>query len=308
MPDPNIYPQYLPALIESLDRAIAIDPEFAEAYAELAWGYYTNRERDIAHDYAQKAIELDPTLARAYLVLGLIIEQFHVRQDEARAAYERAAELSPNDSQILINFGRRFAELSGEYAPAIRSGKRAVEIDPNVAWVHETLGFIYLRAGDLPEAARYLREAIRLAPGNYNHYLNLATVEFLNGNLSAAREKLDRSVQIMASGATFRVGYLAYLYGLLGEPDQAAKLLARFEELNSARQRDVQLPLGWAILGTGDTERALRNWTITVNGYIDENRRFAPGRISRFRDNWLNDPMLEQPEFVELRRRLGFKG
>jgi TolB-like protein/Tfp pilus assembly protein PilF len=308
LPSTNIYPQYLPAFIESLDRAIAVDPEFAEAYAQLAWGYYGNRERDTALKFAQKAIELDPNLSAAYLVLALIIEQFHVRQEEARAAYERAAELDASNSDILINSGRRFAELSGEYAPAIQIGKRAVAIDPNNPRVHANLGFIYLRAGDLPEAAQNLREAIRLDPGVYTAYLNLATVEYLNGNLSAAREKLDRAVQIMASGATFRVGYLAYLYGLLGDPDQAAKLLAQFEKLNSARQRDVQLPLGWAILGTGDTERALRDWTITVNGYLDENRRVGPGRISRFRDNWLNDPVLEQPEFLDLRRRLGFSG
>ena len=99
-----------------------------------------------------------------------------------------------------------------------------------------------------------------------------------------------------------------YLYGLLGEPDKAANLLARLEELNTDRPRDNQLPLGWAVLGTGDKERSLLEWTITVNGYLEENRRVSPGRISRFRDNWLDDPMLEEPEFVELRRRLGFSG
>jgi len=308
LPDVNIYPQFLPAFIESLDRAIAVDPDFAEAYSELAGGYYSMRKRDTALKYAQKAIELDPTIGRAYSLLGAIYEQFYVRQEDARAAYNRAVELNPNDPWILFSHGRRLAERTGDYAQAIRSGKRAIAIDPNVAWVHGALGFIYLRAGDLAEATRYLKEGIRVDPGDYSAYLNLATVEFLKGNLSAAREILDRALQIMVSGATYRVGYLAYLYGLLGDSDQATKLLARFEELNSARQRDVQLPLGWAILGTGDTERALRDWTITVNGYIDENRRVSPGRISRFRDNWLNDPILEQAEFLELRRRLGFNG
>ena len=307
-PDQFIFPQYTSAYIESLDRAIAVDPDFAKAYEELAWAYYIKRERDIAVEYAQKAIELDPTLGRAFLVLGTIYEQFYVRQDEARAAFARAVELSPNDPRILINNGRRRAEQSGEYAEAIRSGERAVAIDPNSANFHADLGFIYLRAGDLQEAARYLRAAIRLNPGDYLYYLNLATVEYLNGNLSAARENLEQGVQLMASGQTQRVGYLVYLYGLLGEPDKAANLLARLEELNTDRQRDNQLPLGWALLGTGDKERALRDWTITIDGYLEENRRVSPGRISRFRDNWLNDPMLDEPEFLELRRRLGYGG
>jgi TolB-like protein/Tfp pilus assembly protein PilF len=307
-PDTFIFPQYTSAKRESLDQAIAADPNFAKAYMELALDYYTNRERNIAVEYAQKAIELDPTLGRAYLVLGNIFNQFYGRQEEAHAAIARAVELSPNDPLVLALYGRRMAEQSGEYAEAIRSAERAIAIDPNGADGHAELGFIYLRTGDLAQAARYLREAIRLNPGNYLNYLDLGTVEYLNGNLSAARENLEQGVQLMASGQTQRVGYLGYLYGLLGEPDKAANLLARLEELNTDRQRDNQLPLGWAVLGTGDKERALRQWTITVNGYLEENRRVSPGRISRFRDNWLNDPMLEQPEFLELRRRLGFEG
>ena len=308
LPDAEIFPEYMPVYIESLDRAILVDPEFAEAYAALAKGYYASRQRDIATDYAQKAIALDPTIGRPYLTLALVYEQYYVRQKEARAAYERAAELSPNDPNILINNGRRRAELSGDYAEVIRSGQRAVAIDPKDGNLQNGLGFIYLRAGDLPAAAKHIREAIRLNPGVYIGYLDLATVEYLNVNRSAAKANLDRAVQIMASGATQRVGYIAYLYGLLGEPDQAAKLLARLEEANTDRQRQNQLRLGWAVLGTGDRERALREWTITVDGYLEENLRVAPGRISRFRDNWLDDPMLDQPDFLELRERLGFSG
>ena len=308
LPEPSIFPTFLPARIELLERAISADPEFAEAYAQLAGGYYFRRDRGIALEYAQKAIELDPTVGEAYFTLGLIYGNYYVRQGEARAAYERAAELSPNNPDILMEYGRRLAELSGEYAQAIQSSERAVAIDPNDASLPDRLGFIYLRAGDLPAAARYLREAIRLDPGVYLSYFQLATVEFLSGNRSAAKKNLDRAVQIMESGATSRVGYLAHLYGLLGEPDHAAKLLARLEEINSDRQRENRLDLGWAVLGTGDKERALREWTITVTGYLEENRPVSPGRISRFKDNWLNDPILEQPEFLELRKRLGFSG
>jgi len=41
---------------------------------------------------------------------------------------------------------------------------------------------------------------------------------------------------------------------------------------------------------------------------LEQDRPLSPGRIIRFRDNWLNDPILEESEFLELRRRLGFKG
>ena len=308
LPDVVIFPEYMPATIESLDQAIAADPEFAEAYAELAMVNYAVRKRKIAVEYAQKAIELDPNIGRPYLTLGLFYEQFYDRQEEAHAAYERAAELNPNDPFVLINHGRRQAELSTDYAEVIRSSQRAVAIDPKDARLHNGLGFIYLRAGDLSAAAKHMRTGISLNPGIYIGYLDLATVEYLSGNLGAAQKNLDRARQILSSDATQRVGYIAYLYGLLGNQDQAAKLLVRLEAANTDRQRHNQLRLGWAVLGTGEHERALRDWTITIDGYLEDKLRVAPGRISRFRDNWLNDPMLEQPEFLELRRRLGFNG
>jgi hypothetical protein len=64
----------------------------------------------------------------------------------------------------------------------------------------------------------------------------------------------------------------------------------------------------WAVLGTRDKERSLQAWTKTIDGYLEQNLPVSPRRIHRFRDNWLDDPMLEEPEFVELRRRLGYEG
>ena len=307
LPDPVLYPEYLPAYIDSLEQAVAVDPKFSEAYADLAWGYYTRRERDIALEYAEKAIALNPTSGSAFSLLAVSLEQYHVHEEETRTAYERAVQLSPNDPEVLIEYGSFLVEQIGNDPEAIRIGKLTVAIDPSNASFHGRLGYIFLNAGDLQGAAAHLREAIRLDPGVYTNYFELATVGFLSGNNCSARENLNRAAQVMASGATFRVGYIAYLYGLLGEPHQAAKLLAQYEESLGDPERENWRPIGWAILGTRDKERALLEWTMTVDGYLQENQPVSRGRMSLFRDNWLNDPMLEQAEFLQLRRRLGFR-
>ncbi len=307
LPAPLIFPEYLPDYINLLERTLAVDPNFSEAVADLAWGYYTRRERDIALEYAQKAIALDPMSGSAFSLLAVSLEQYHAHQDETRAAYERAAELSPNDPDVLIEYASFLVEEVGDNPKAIRIGKRTVAIDPSNASFHGRLGYILLNAGDVRAAATHLREAIRLDSSVYMNYFELATAGYLGGDSNAARENLDRAVLVMESGATFRVGYLVYLYGLLDEPEQAAKLLAQYEESLGDPEGEKWRPLGWALLGTGDRERALRDWTRTVDGYLEENQPVSRGRISRFRDNWLNDPMLEQTEFLQLRRRLGFR-
>jgi TolB-like protein/Tfp pilus assembly protein PilF len=269
LPPAVFFPEYLSPTVESLRKAIAVDPDFAEAYAELAWVYYNSPDRHLAVDSARKAIELDPTVGLAYYVIGMRDRYYYSRQEVARAAFERAVDLSPNDPTIVPNSGR----------------------------VQAQLGFLFMRSGEQAAAIRQFEQAIALDPAIYTNYLDLATAEYLYGDRNAAMVNLDRTIQIKSPGATFRADYIAYLYGLLGETEHAIEFLAQQGELLEDPQADGWETLGWAALGTA-----------TVDGYLNDDLPVALGRISRFRDNWLNDPMLEEPEFLELRRRLGYEG
>ena len=309
LPWPGVRPEYWSAWIDSLERAIAADPEFAEAYAELARGYNNRGETDKAVRYAQKAIELDPSLGDAYQTLGDVKSDYYARQEEAEAAFARAVELSPNNPYVLDYRGYRLADNRENYAEAIRLLRRAVALEPTEGLFHSHLGFVLMRSGKYAEATEQFSEAIEIDPVNYyTAYLDLATVGYLHDDHVTAKKNLDRALEIMSSRAVFRVDYVAYLYGLLGDANKATELMARFDEVYGDSESQAGRTLGWGILGTRDKEKALRNWTNTINAYIDDDQPVSPGRISRFRDNWLNDPMLEEPEFLELRRRLGFKG
>jgi len=314
LPDWALFPEYRPAYIDSLERAIRIDPAFADAFAALAHGYYSRGDRELAAETARRAIDLNPTEGRAYDVLGVVIRNYATRLDEARTAAERAVELSPNDPWILTNYAALLAEAFSEYDEAIRVGKRAIAVDPDGALpcpcggVYGRQGHVYLEAGELDAAAAHLQEAIQHEPDVYLLLMNLAIVDYRRGDRQAARDNLERAVGLMSARASFRLGYAAHLFGLLGEPERAIEILARQDEDRAKLGGRAWRPLGWAALGTRDKDRALHEWTMTVTGYLDENRPVSPGRIGRFRDNWLNDPILEEPEFLELRRRLGFRG
>jgi len=309
MPGAILIPEYVPVQVDLLNRAITADPEFAEAYAQLAWVYYTlSSERHLAVEYANRAIEIDPTVGRAHFVIGMRDRYYYARQDDARAALQHAIDLSPNDPNVAVQAGRHLAEQSGQYEAAIQFAKRAVAAEPNAAFIHNQLGFLLMRAGDPTAAAEHFRESTRLDPGIFINYMNLASAQYLVGDHSAAKENLDFALQIMRSDATFRVDYLVYLYGLIGEPEQAVDMLAKQGASTEDPQSDVWETLGWAVLGTRNRDNALRVWTATIDGYLNDDQPVSLGRITRFRDNWLNDPILDEPEFAELRRRLGFRG
>ena len=301
-----VAPEIWDAYTQSLERAIVEDPDFAEAYALLSYTYAVRGDTDIAIRYANKAIELEPTVATAYRTLGDIDADYFARQDRSREALKRSVELSPNDAGNLSYYAYRLSDDGGDFSEAIRLLKRSVAIDPTSAEANFRLGYVLMLSGDLSSASTYLSKALSVEP-NYANLLNMATFQYLDGNHASALDNLNRALQLMSSRAVFRVDYLAYLYGLLGEPAKAAELVAHFQEIFGDKERQAGRTLGWGILGTRDKDRALREWTDTVNAYIDDDQPVSPGRISRFRENWLNDPMLEEPEFLELRRRLGFK-
>jgi TolB-like protein len=76
-----VAPEIWDAYTQSLERAIVEDPDFAEAYALLSYTYAVRGDTDIAIRYANKAIELEPTVATAYRTLGDIDADYFARQD-----------------------------------------------------------------------------------------------------------------------------------------------------------------------------------------------------------------------------------
>jgi TolB-like protein/Flp pilus assembly protein TadD len=301
--------EYRDERINSLLRAIDLDREFSEAYAELAFMRGTMGANSEAINLAEKAIALRPDNGLAHQILGNIYADYFARQDESRDAFQHAVEVSPNAPQVLAYYCYRAVDYSKDYDAALRFCQRAIDIDPTRAIPHLRLGFVLMRAGRYAEAIASMEEAIEIDPvTQHQFYIDLAIALFLKGDSASATQNLDRAVDMLAEREVFRVDYIAYVYGLLGETGKAEKLVARFESIFTDADFEAGRTLGWGYLGTRDKARALADWSRTVERYIDEGEPVSPGRISRFRDNWLDDPMLEEPEFLELRRRLGYEG
>ena len=124
----------------------------------------------------RRAVELDPDYANAYAFLGLyliekvaLIMSENPEQDraEAQAAVDRAAELAPNDTEVLENAGLVWCHC-GKWEQAVQALRRAVRISPFnlVAWGY--LGFVLGSGGqrvkDANEGDRILTKLITDTP------------------------------------------------------------------------------------------------------------------------------------------------
>jgi tetratricopeptide (TPR) repeat protein len=117
--------------VASYDKAIAIDPNFAEAWYNRGIAlHYLKRYSDAVASY-DKAIAVDKNYADAWVNRGVALRELG-RYSEAVASYDKAISLDPNYAKAWNNRGNALGEL-GQYSEAIASFDKAIAIDPNYA-------------------------------------------------------------------------------------------------------------------------------------------------------------------------------
>jgi TolB-like protein len=155
-----------------LKRALALDPVFALAWAELGRAYATeagNCWAPVTEGYARgreavaRALALEPDLAEGHAQMGWI-QMTHDRDwSGAEASYRRALEMAPGNAGVLRRASALAANL-GRIDDAIVLGRQAVEQDPLSAPAYSNLGAALNISGRLGEAEAAFRKALELAP------------------------------------------------------------------------------------------------------------------------------------------------
>jgi len=293
------------AVVTLLNEATDFDPEFALAYAHKA--RLDNLDIEFRRESVQRALTLDPDLGFGYLVLG----NLHVDDGaapEARAAFERALQLSPNDPDVLIQYAQ-FRWMVGEAEDADVLAARVLELDPNNWGAHYSLGFIPRLSRNSAAAADAFRTATELNPTNMAPRIELALEEANLGNFSEAVAQLRIAEQLEPKEHAFVNARLAYGYSRAGRTEDAKRLFDEYQRALPAYCRtivcvsgDLETIVVWAYLAIGDDQQALeaiQQLTETQNG--------LSLWAHELRVNAWNDPILDQPEFVEVRSRLGFR-
>ncbi len=316
---PEAYVAYLRALeldgdLEServiglLDAAIELDPGFARAYAirgitRLARVRSTFAEPNAAYDVreeiqlawadADNALALDSRLGLAHFIQATRYVYPKLDVASADAAVARALELSPNDGFLLyLAAGSYLGRLRVDEARTLleRSGR----INPNFFW----LGWMLWLSGDLDGALAQNRQYLTWNPTDSAARQARAFLEALRGNTAEAIRQIRIADDLRASqGIDPRSPFEVYTYGRLGLVDEAKRA---FEKVR--RHAASQAPIDWVYhyLGIGDVSHALE-WARRV-----AERPLPPWANTEhaFVLNSTRDPVLERPEFLELRAKL----
>ena len=197
-----------------MDRAIALDGNFAHAHGFKAWlkayeyryGWRDDPELslDIALKEALKALSLDASDYDGHWRLAVVY--LHRRQfDKAEAEYQKARALNPNHAGFLAEMSGAYV-LMGRFEAAIALLEQAKHINPqSPEWFDAMLGWAHYHAGQFEQAGAALN-ALNDPPGVFRIFI--AANHARQGNLEQAREE---AVQLMALEPEFTLSKLDFL-------------------------------------------------------------------------------------------------
>ena len=237
-------------------QALAIDPNYAAAWAGCAWNYLwqvdqgllaSDEGNRLARDAASKALALDPGIALAESDLGWIALTYDFDPAGAVRHYERGLALEPANLDVMGDAGQVAAYI-GHMEPAIALCEYAVAQDPVNPLAHHNLGHLYLRAGRLDEAIATYRTTLMLSPASVGVRGRIGLALYLKGDNQAALAAMQQE----PSEAARLVG-LAIVYHALG---QQAKSDEQLQQLIERHEREEPYNIAMVLAYRGEPDRA----------------------------------------------------
>ncbi|RLD34600.1 MAG: hypothetical protein DRI83_07835 [Bacteroidetes bacterium] len=229
---------------EYFEKAIALDPNFAAAYARLGanhadhWWHYFDRDSirlDKAKASIDRANKLNPDLFEVKLASGQIHYHAFREYDEALEHLNDALEMKPGNSEVL-SYLAYVKRRQGEYRDCINYLLQAYESDPLSSNIPFTLGETYEILREYDKAISFYDRGILLSPDWHGSYAQKAiTIYHATGDLDRAIDVLMSSLNKL-SDKEIPIFELANFYYLNLEYDEALNTLKQLKEVDVTDQ------------------------------------------------------------------------
>ena len=284
-----------------LDSAIALDPDYAAAYARksgLLTAYansYAKSAQELARDreeslrLARAALKIAPNLAQAHMALAGLYSS-NLQMGPAYTEAKRAIELAPSDAFIVARYANLAGDL-GHRAEALQAGDKAITLDPL-----NTLAY-NLRLRTLYAARRY-NDVVRAAQELERKSADRLNDEGVVGN-SLLLLGRDREAQSyygkMAPDFWSRLTGEAILMARSGDRAGAERKLAALQQ---GYKDAASYQYGQIYTQLGDKDRAFAN--------LDHGFEIKDAGLLGLKTDAFLDPIRSDPRFAALMKKMAF--
>jgi serine/threonine protein kinase/TolB-like protein/Flp pilus assembly protein TadD len=293
--------------IEYYNRAIALDPGYALAYAGIADCYYMLSTfymppREVMpklKEMAMKALALDESLAEAHASLSIALEYHDMDWSGAEKEIKRAVELSPNNSQVHLAYGDLLSNL-GRFNEATSEFKTAQELDPTSAVTISYLAYHFGRTGDYDRAITESQKALELEPDAGWPLGALGFAYLYKGEPAKALGVFQKLTDDHPGGVpTMALEGIGRSYAAMGERSRALRIIDELKEASKSEYVS-SYPIATIYLQLGDKNKAIEYLEKTYEER-NTNSLFLLKTDRQF------DVLRSDPRFIKLMRQLNFE-
>ena len=288
--------------LEYFQQAIDRDPNYAPAYVGVAGSYLlfanfalipTREGYPRAKAAAQKALEIDATLAEAHAALADVAANYDFDWATAEREYKRAIELNPNNAGAHGGYGMHYLVPMRRFDEAVQELKRAQELEPLSLSMNANLGAVLTSARRYDEAIAQLQKALELDPNFVLTRWRLVNVYNSAGRHQEAIAEAKRAIEL--ANVAWSKCELALAYARAGDRDGALKLIDELKRVTPPNNTSFMIGTIYADLDDKDQAVEWLN-----KAYENKDWMLTKVHVEPWVDNIGSDPRL-----ADLVRRMG---
>jgi serine/threonine protein kinase/Tfp pilus assembly protein PilF len=259
------YRMYNQEAIDNLEKAVTLDPTFAEAYNALARQYYTVDEKARALETIEKGKAFSGKLTEEKLVEILALEAYFKHDwDLAIKYYKRLININPENIGAHGDLGTIYYQRKTMYDEGIAEFEKVLELDPQgvthySSFTYNLLGWAYLRKGEFKRAHEAFKKYVALLPNQAYPLVCLGDFYLIVGNYDQAIICLQRSLKIDPDYPLTST-LLGETYLAKGMYNQALRSCERYLALSvsEAKKAEAHYYLGRLYYLKGDYEKSVQ--------------------------------------------------
>lgn len=286
-------------------QAIALDPNYALAYVALADAYRrfslsgdapSGEAMPKAKTAAQRAIEIDDSLADAHTALGIIAFWYDWDWQTAEKHFRRALELDPNNAEAHSAYAHFLSNMA-RHDEALAEARLSRELDPLTLVINALEGQFLFYAGKMDESLDRLNKTIDLDPNFWLAHLAISRVYIEKGMHAEAIAAAAKARELSKVNSE-SIALVGYAQAKAGETEKARAVLD--ELLKLSRERYVP-PYNFALIynALGEGGKAL---DYLEKAFAEKDVRMV---FLKVEPKWNN--LRNEPRFIELMRRMNFE-
>ena len=256
-----------------------------------------------ARAMAEKALEIDPSLAEPHAAIGVVCHEYEWKFAEAEKEFKRAIELNPNYASAHQWYGEYLANM-GRRDESIAEMNRALELDPMSLIINTTMGGMYYAARRYDDSLAQFRKVFDIDPNFLKAHVQLISVYRAKGMYEEALDELRKTRELAGADMTkvdTRIDAVRAAYRANG-PKGFWKAILDLQLENARITKTEPDPFSVATcqVGVGDNDAAIAT---LQKAFESGNRKI--GMVQMKTDPaW--DPIRPDPRFQELLRKIGF--